>query len=304
MSIPLDCSWKELRAVDEKIAALGYGRFLDRDYFLSLLAFAGEQTRARARGEWRFRKDPKSGVWEPYIVSRRGTYFALWESLFDVCFDDELTGIDLAIYAAVTGGGYIPEPGFWGPDDERDPAQATTAPFATGQAAEGGMLQSGSAEVPPFQAGSAGGTHILQGAISSPDAFLLGIPGLIRALAEKLGIEAEALDGSMESLGDLEERVWELGGEKFSEPAHLLPLITYLGEVIRRQVGGEWRVRYEAADGVWEPYVVDPEGRFYNPWLTPSGMLLEEEGPGSLEAALIAEIYTRRGSLPDEPDLP
>jgi hypothetical protein len=143
------------------------------------------------------------------------------------------------------------------------------------------------------------GSHILKGAIEDPEVFLRGIPGLLQQLANILGIDSNALDGSFGSLEIVESRIWN-DPDRFLEFDHFIPLVAFIGEVIRHDVGGEWRMRFDPLYDVWEPYVVDSAGRTYNPWLYPHTSLLEGDPPGALWAGIWAEIYMRRGVPPGD----
>jgi hypothetical protein len=86
--------------------------------------------------------------------------------------------------------------------------------------------------------------------------FVAKVPELIDQLAEILGLSRGDLDYGAESLDKVDERVRQRYQRKDRLKGGIFaPLVAYLGEVIRRTVGGEWRMDLDRAVG-WVPKVV------------------------------------------------
>lgn len=96
------------------------------------------------------------------------------------------------------------------------------------------------------------------------------VPKLVRDLPAHLGLDAAELNGSEASLGKIDQVLWRLGTSRiFSRiltPEVFAPLTAYVGEVIRSATGGRWEMRCGSDGETWEPWIVDPTGRYYAPF--------------------------------------
>lgn len=106
--------------------------------------------------------------------------------------------------------------------------------------------------------------HILKNMIPEGEAFIACIPSLIVDLAQMLGLPPESIDYGIDGLTQIERTIrCKYSPKRRADPAILLPLLTYVSEVGRRAVNGQWDVRL-ADDGItWEPWIVDPKGQSY-----------------------------------------
>lgn len=77
------------------------------------------------------------------------------------------------------------------------------------------------------------------------DGFLDSIPQLIDEIPKYLDISRDTLDGSSDSVTLLDQAIERKGKESCSEPRVLLPIVAYIGEVVRRAVDGHWEIRKE-----------------------------------------------------------
>lgn len=96
--------------------------------------------------------------------------------------------------------------------------------------------------------------------------FVNHVPQLLESLASLLNIEPSVLDKSEKSLDLVEQTVSETGARTFLNPQRLPMLVAYVGEVIRAIRNGKWQMFYDQNTETWEPMIVDPEGRLYQPF--------------------------------------
>ncbi len=101
------------------------------------------------------------------------------------------------------------------------------------------------------------------------------------ALAAALKIAVESLDYSRASFRQLNQATRKEPANVWNEPDRLRPLIAYLGEAVRRTVGGEWGFEQDQKglliyietplrqkiDFVNDPYAMIDEGEYPN-WVT------------------------------------
>jgi hypothetical protein len=116
-----------------------------------------------------------------------------------------------------------------------------------------------------------------------------GFAGAVAQMAQELGaklrLDADVLNGSVDSLQHVDKAARGLGGSNIlDDPAVLLPIVAYAGEVMREATGGHWDIRVfdinEPGQGIihvigpqleemnrdrWEPIIVDAIGREYYP---------------------------------------
>jgi len=91
--------------------------------------------------------------------------------------------------------------------------------------------------------------------------FLNHIPQLVESLPRLLQVEPSALDGTERSIDLIDSLIDERGSDDFLSADTFQSLVAYVGEVIRRRIGGQWDVRVGADGRTWEPDIVDRQGR-------------------------------------------
>jgi hypothetical protein len=116
-------------------------------------------------------------------------------------------------------------------------------------------------------------SHFLEGLLPSGEKFPTTVPDSANLLSEKFRLPIEDLSYTMDSLLAIDRRM-----SRFLDPQDCVkaplfePLTAYFGEVLRRAVDGEWVMRRDDRDVVWEPWIVTREGREFAPFL----MVFEE----------------------------
>ena len=96
--------------------------------------------------------------------------------------------------------------------------------------------------------------------------FIDTVAQLVQELPGKLQLDAEALNGSVDSLQCVDEAVRRLGGQKcFGDTAILASVVAYVGEVMREATHGRWENRAEGSER-WEPVIVGANDREYHPF--------------------------------------
>jgi len=137
------------------------------------------------------------------------------------------------------------------------------------------------------------GVHMLTGLLPQGPHFIEAIPSLIDELAKLLGLPREVLDASIESLHAVDEALKKVRPLKqiIYTPNFFAALIAYVGEVMRKQVDGYWRLR-EVPGGIYEPYIhVGPE---LHPHLDPFSEIYKALYDPTREGLSLAEF------VPDE----
>ena len=99
---------------------------------------------------------------------------------------------------------------------------------------------------------------------AGPD-FVSSVPKLIQNLPAALRIDTSALDLSERSLEAIDKAIKKVGSESVLTAQIFAPLTAYVGEVIRRSVGGRWDMRLDDDGVTWVPWIVDGSGRSYSP---------------------------------------
>lgn len=94
--------------------------------------------------------------------------------------------------------------------------------------------------------------------------FLAQIPRLIDDLSTKLSIPKAQLDKSESSLEKIDHAVKRIGLHNCLNSQIFLPLLAYIGEVVKQKTSGEWEMRLEADGETWKPWIVDARGRYYS----------------------------------------
>jgi hypothetical protein len=135
------------------------------------------------------------------------------------------------------------------------------------------------------------GRHLLVGLIPDAKEFISRIPELIDQLGKAIGIPQTQLDFSEESLTRIDGKVFkEIGRDCFRSPDKFPLLVAYVGEFVRRKTGpfSKWVVRLSSDGQTWEPWIIDPNGNAYNPFLHVFEDLHEDNGPQSLLATSLS----------------
>jgi hypothetical protein len=102
--------------------------------------------------------------------------------------------------------------------------------------------------------------------------FIDAVAQLAQELEAKLKLDAEVLNGSVDSLEHVDQAARRIGGHNFlDDPTILAPLVAYVGEVMRAATDGHWDIRVPDFRGgqdsdSWEPVIVGANGREYHPF--------------------------------------
>jgi hypothetical protein len=107
--------------------------------------------------------------------------------------------------------------------------------------------------------------------------FIDAMPELLRALPGLLDLDPVALDFNEASLGLVDVAVRRLGQQRVLTAEIFPSVLAYVGEVIRRAVGGRWEMRRDEKNDEWDPWVVAPDGRECPMLRIYKGILEEEE---------------------------
>jgi len=136
--------------------------------------------------------------------------------------------------------------------------------------------------------------HILAGHILSSEDFIQHIPELIDQLTILLEIPKDKLNKSMDSLLEVETKVRRLGRAKCIVAPIFSAVVAYMGEIIIAQIpDSHWQMRVSSqVPDVWEPWIIDPQGRICNSWSDLYDMVSEPE-PITLQGAIISAIQGR-----------
>ena len=102
--------------------------------------------------------------------------------------------------------------------------------------------------------------HVAQHAIPHEQNFLDQLPGLIAGLANLIGVDNARLDLTEPSLGVVDHALRRLGKTTVLTPEIFPSVVAYVGEVIRRRIGGSWKL-IGTSEGRWEPEIIDRGGR-------------------------------------------
>jgi hypothetical protein len=120
----------------------------------------------------------------------------------------------------------------------------------------------------------------MQEMLPQGEGFAAAVPELLRDAPARLGIDAAALDFSVESVAFADKAVRRLGRTKASSPEVFPSLLAYIGEVVRRRVadGRRWEMRLGDDGRTWEPWIVDTRGNHF-PVLGINVQLSDDDGP-------------------------
>ncbi|HUN07579.1 MAG TPA: hypothetical protein PLQ56_13305 [Aggregatilineales bacterium] len=146
--------------------------------------------------------------------------------------------------------------------------------------------------------------HILEGLMLYQMDFTDHLAELIAGLENRFNLKPGELDYSPESVSRLQRRAKRYGRKACLDAVVFSGLVAYLGEMMRRSFNGQWHMRPSVNEtDIWEPWIVDSEGRECNPFsYLYSG--LSEDGvidlPGVLSEAGRRRLPPSQNPLPTE----
>jgi hypothetical protein len=109
--------------------------------------------------------------------------------------------------------------------------------------------------------------HMLENRLPQGKDFIDQISVLIDQLPYLLNVDPSILDYTWESINVLHTSIKRILRKKCVEPPIFPVLVAYIGEVIRRSVkGGVWKRRFNSEFNLWEPWIVDANGKPYITW--------------------------------------
>jgi hypothetical protein len=135
--------------------------------------------------------------------------------------------------------------------------------------------------------------HLLQERFNYSGDFPRAVPRLVALLGEELGLAVgpDGLDASEASLDLVESALSARRHRDFLEGERFAAVVAYVGEVLSRACLGSWEMR--RVGDVWEPWVVDREGRAFAPFAVAFKEL--RRGPrGSLRGAVAGTLRSHR----------
>jgi len=127
--------------------------------------------------------------------------------------------------------------------------------------------------------------------------FIDRVPHLLAALPRLIDVEASTLDATESSIDAIDAAIDAAGSEPFLAGDEFQSLVAYVGEVIRRAIGGRWELLSQDDGRTWEPDVVDPRGARCN-LLRVYKEILEHGEEGNLRAFVRHTIRTHRRGGP------
>jgi len=102
-----------------------------------------------------------------------------------------------------------------------------------------------------------GPAHMLEGTFSMGPEFVNQIPQLVTKLSELTDVPLRKLDYSLDSLKKLDKKVFrKRNNPPFYMTGRFETLLAYFGEVLRKEIGGEWDMRLGSDGKTWEPWLV------------------------------------------------
>jgi len=123
--------------------------------------------------------------------------------------------------------------------------------------------------------------------------FVEQLPRLLVALPRLIDLEASTLDATESSIDAIDAAIDAAGSEPFLTADVFQSLVAYVGEVIRRAIGGRWELRSPDDGRTWEPDVIDARGERCN-LLRVYKEMLEHGEEGNLRAFVHHTIRTHR----------
>jgi len=138
-------------------------------------------------------------------------------------------------------------------------------------------------------------SHILEDAFSMGPEFVKQIPQLVTKLSELTEVPLKKLDYSLESLKKLDKKVFrKRNNPPFYMTGRFEPLLAYFGEVLRKEIGGDWDMRLGSDGKTWEPWLVKTTRGEIKPYELLWRELCDTPQPGSLFATVLVEKLEKR----------
>lgn len=144
---------------------------------------------------------------------------------------------------------------------------------------------------------AAAGSDALTDLFPSGKAFVDQVPQLVIALPRLMDVEASTLDATESSIDAIDAAIDAEGSERFLADDVFQSLVAYVGEVIRRAIGGRWELLSQDDGRTWEPDVIDAGGDRCN-LLRLYKEILEHGEEGNLRAFVHHTIRTHRRDRP------
>jgi hypothetical protein len=135
--------------------------------------------------------------------------------------------------------------------------------------------------------------HPLENGLPNGVYYLTHIDSIIQEFSQKIQIDSARMDKTLESLKIIESKLKELRLDEFQlEREYLVYLMTYCGEIIRKNVGGDWTLKELTINNklVYEPVIRVQENRDYSPLWPIYNEMTERPSNFSFYTALDAEI--------------
>jgi hypothetical protein len=108
-------------------------------------------------------------------------------------------------------------------------------------------------------------SHILEGLMLYQAEFIDHLADMVAGLESRFNLKSGELDYSPKSVDMLQRRAKRYGRKACLEAVAFSGLVAYLGEMMRRSFNGEWHMRQSVSHAdIWEPWIVDSEGRECN----------------------------------------
>jgi hypothetical protein len=113
------------------------------------------------------------------------------------------------------------------------------------------------------------------------------------ALPRLIDVEASTLDATESSIDAIDAAIDAAGSEPFLAGDVFQSLLAYVGEVVRRAIGGRWDLLSQDDGRTWEPDIIDAQGNRCN-LLRVYKEILEHGEEGNLRAFAHHTIRTHR----------
>lgn len=134
--------------------------------------------------------------------------------------------------------------------------------------------------------------HILEGKFPYGVDFPEKAMNIALALPDFLPINRDYLTFEMSSLQAIDHAIHTIGRSKCLEHPIFVSLVAYVGEVMRKSVNGHWNMRVSTFHTeIWEPWIVDRQDRWCNPFIPLYDLLSGE--PGTLYGYINSAIENR-----------
>jgi len=144
-----------------------------------------------------------------------------------------------------------------------------------------------------MEAWSATGNDMVTGLFPSGEDFIERVPQLVTSLPRLIDVEASTLDATESSIDAIDVAIDAAGSEPFLAGDVFQSLFAYVGEVVRRAIGGRWDLLSQDDGRTWEPDVIDAQGNRCN-LLRVYKEILEHGEEGNLRAFAHHTIRTHR----------